>query len=132
MSPKEFFGWMAFYELEPFGCFVEDQRHEAHLQLHYAINSKPGADIPRFLDRDPLTTQEKEAARVAREEKELLAFFDKIEARQKVEEKRAAIKPVKTRKVRKDKGVKRGPRQPKSARGGFGATKKAGPQSPTK
>lgn len=108
MSPEEFFGWMAYYQIEPFGCLADDQRHEAHLQLHYAINSKPGADIPRFFDRDPKRTEEIEAERIAREEKELMMFFARVEARQRVEKKEAAKRK---RKVRKDKGVKRGPRQ---------------------
>lgn len=111
MSVEEFHSWMAFYQLEPFGCLVEDQRSELQLQLLFAVNSKPGTDIPRFLDRDPRGTEEKEAERIAREEKELMVFFDRIEARQAMDKKKAAMaSPKKPRKVRKDKGVRRGPR----------------------
>jgi hypothetical protein len=107
MSVEEFHGWMAYYQLEPFGCLVEDQRHEAHLQLHYAINSKPGAEIPRFLDRDPKRTEEKEAERLAREEKELMVFFANVEAQQRLRAKKQEEppKPKKTRKPRTSKGA---------------------------
>jgi hypothetical protein len=53
ISPEELTGWQAFYELEPWGCLVEDHRTELGLNLLYGINSKPGQKIPRFIDRDP-------------------------------------------------------------------------------
>lgn len=49
----ELVGWQAFYHLEPWGCEPADHRTELQLNLLYAINSKPNATIPRFIDRDP-------------------------------------------------------------------------------
>lgn len=117
----ELTGWMAFYQLEPWGCLVEDHRTELGLNLLYGINSKQGTKIPRFIDRDP---QGSKSAEPTPEELEqnIMDFFAgrTIQAPEK-----------KPRKVRSDKGTKRGPRAKPSVRGGFGGKpKKRG--SPTK
>lgn len=53
ISNDELNAWMAFYQLEPWGCPPEDQRAELGLNLLYAINAPKNATIPRFIDRDP-------------------------------------------------------------------------------
>jgi hypothetical protein len=51
IDKDELFGWMAFYQIEPWGCPVEDQRAATGLDLLYAINSKPGTKHPQWFDR---------------------------------------------------------------------------------
>lgn len=53
MPHDEFVGWQAFYSLEPWGCEAEDHRVAMALDLHFAINSKPNSEPPRWFDRDP-------------------------------------------------------------------------------
>lgn len=106
ITDEELSGWMAFYDLEPWGCPVEDQRTEMGLSLLYAINTKRTTKIPRFIDRDP---EGRMFQPLSQEELEdnIVTFFAgktiKVEAR-------ATEKPK--RKPRKDKGVKRGSRPP--------------------
>lgn len=56
LSPDELLGWQAFYDLEPWGCGVEDHRFETLAYLMFATASKKGAAVPRFFDRDPQPT----------------------------------------------------------------------------
>jgi hypothetical protein len=53
VGPDEMAGWMAFWQLEPWGCPADDHRAELGLNLLYAVNSKSNAKIPLFIDRDP-------------------------------------------------------------------------------
>lgn len=106
ISNDELNGWMAFYQLEPWGCPVEDQRTEFQLQLLYAINSKKNAKIPRFIDRDP-DNHIKSVPTEEELENDIRDFFagKTIIAPPKQAPIESAKKP---RKVRSDKGKKRG------------------------
>ncbi|MEV5030989.1 hypothetical protein MRBLMC3_000143 [Sphingobium sp. LMC3-1-1.1] len=53
MPVSEFATWCAFYQLEPWGCHVEDQRSAYMLSLFYQANSKPGTPLPTFYQRWP-------------------------------------------------------------------------------
>ncbi|SEM40568.1 hypothetical protein SAMN05192583_0073 [Sphingomonas gellani] len=53
MTAEELTGWYAFYQLEPWGCLVEDHRTELGLNLLFNINAKKGSKAPRFIERDP-------------------------------------------------------------------------------
>lgn len=121
IDKDELFGWMAFYHYEPWGCAVEDQRVATGLDLHYAINSKPGTKHPEWFDRgerraDVIPTQEQT-------EENIRDFFmgKTIVA--------APVPEKKPRKPRFDKGVKRGSNPKKSVLSGVGKTGK--PQTPS-
>lgn len=51
MPMSELTTWYAFYQLEPWGCDVEDQRSSYALSLFYQANAKPGTPVPTFYDR---------------------------------------------------------------------------------
>lgn len=53
MPMSEMTTWYAFYQLEPWGCAVDDERSANMLSLFYSANSKPGAPIPTFYKRWP-------------------------------------------------------------------------------
>lgn len=53
MTAEELNGWIAYYQMEPWGCLVEDHRAATGLDLLFAVNSKQGTKIPRWFDRDP-------------------------------------------------------------------------------
>ena len=42
---------MAFYELEPWGCMIDDQRAQVLAGLTFAVNSDGKTPIPNFFDR---------------------------------------------------------------------------------
>lgn len=107
MDQDELIGWMAFSQLEPWGCQVEDQRTEMGLRLLYAINSKPNAKIPRFIDRDP-DARASHALTDEDLEDNIAAFFAGRTIKKEAEPEQPARKP------RKDKGTKRGPRKPRN------------------
>ena len=102
IDKDELFGWMAFYQYEPWGCAVEDQRAATGLDLLYAINSKPGTKHPEWFDRgerraDVEPTQEQT-------EENIRDFFMG---------KTIKADPTPTKKARKpraDRGVRRGPK----------------------
>lgn len=52
MPRDEFVAWMAYYDIEPWGCDVEDQRTQVIASLIFQANSKPGTKTPRFFERD--------------------------------------------------------------------------------
>ena len=112
IDADELAGWLAFWELEPWGCPAADHRAELGLNLLYAINSTPGSTIPRFIDRDPQKNSKPDPTPEELEESIRDFFIGKTV--------KAEPAPVKQRKPRKDKGVKRGPRQKPSKRNGFG------------
>lgn len=60
MPMQEMIIWAAFYQLEPWGCPVEDQRSAHMLNLFYQANSKPGTPVPTFYNRWPEETQDEE------------------------------------------------------------------------
>lgn len=106
ISKDELVGWLAFYELEPWGCPVEDHRTELGLNLLYAINSKPNSTIPRFIDRDPQGRKSEEPTEEELEQN-IIDFFAgktiKVEAMPEPEPEVAPgeKKPRKRRKPRK-------------------------------
>ena len=53
MPADEWLGWQAFHELEPWGCYVEDQRAATALDLTFATHAKASAKPPVWFDRDP-------------------------------------------------------------------------------
>ncbi len=57
LSAKEFAEWIAFSQLEPFGCDAEDDRFRQLLNLEFAVNAKAGSATPNWLDRDPEETE---------------------------------------------------------------------------
>lgn len=100
IDKDELFGWMAFYQLEPWGCPVEDQRAATGLDLLYAINSKPGTKHPEWFDRGERRA-DVEPSPEQTEENIRDFFMGKTIAALPAPEK-------KPRKTRSDKGVKRG------------------------
>ncbi|MET0376881.1 MAG: hypothetical protein ABW128_21825 [Rhizorhabdus sp.] len=79
MSRDEFQEWMAYYSLEPWGTPVEDGRWSQMFTLFYSANSKPGATIPVWFDRDPEETARKEAARPL--EDKITDFYSRLSTR---------------------------------------------------
>lgn len=108
ISNDELNGWMAFYQLEPWGCLVEDHRAELGLQLLFAVNAKANAKIPTFIERDPESLIKPDPT-PEELENNIRDFFAgktiKVEAQS---EQRALPTPVKRpRKTRSDKARKR-------------------------
>ena len=111
IGPEEMAGWIAFYHLEPWGCGVEDHRTELNLNLLYAINSKPNSKIPRFIDRDPEGRAKADPTPEELDDNIMDFFLGKTVKVEAADDVPALPVPAeKTRKTRKDKGVKRGPR----------------------
>ena len=81
MPLTEFTTWYAFYELEPWGCPVEDQRAETQLNVMVRLGAKPGTTVPTFFKRWP----EKEQAQPEPEahlNTKIRGFFAAYEMRQ--------------------------------------------------
>ena len=111
VDADEMVGWMAFWQLEPWGCPAEDHRAELGLNLLYAINSKANAKIPLFIDRDPEGRVKADPTPEQLDDSIIDFFLGKTIRVEAVEEVPALPSPPnKTRKTRKDKGIKRGPR----------------------
>lgn len=111
IGPEEMAGWIAFYQLEPWGCHAADHRAELGLNLLYAVNSKSNAKIPRFIDRDPIYRAKVDPTPEELDDSIMDFFLGKTIKVEAVDEVPALPAPAnKTRKTRKDKGVKRGPR----------------------
>ncbi len=103
ISNDELNAWMAFYDLEPWGCPADDHRAELSLHLLYAINSKPNATIPRFIDRDPQSNIKPDPT-PEELDNSIRDFFAG-----KTVKAEPALAPNKSRKTRSDKGKKRRP-----------------------
>ncbi|ATP18567.1 hypothetical protein BV87_09305 [Sphingobium yanoikuyae] len=76
LSDDELTEWMAFYDVEPFGCAVEDDR--ARHIVSILFNAYDGKNEPDWFDRDPDWTAElrRRAAPTADElEDKIDAFF---------------------------------------------------------
>lgn len=73
LSPREYAEWIAYYQLEPWGCEAEDIRWRQHYSLTYAFNTKAGSKEPDWLDRDPEETARKRAA--VSKEQQIESFF---------------------------------------------------------
>ncbi|MBM6577114.1 hypothetical protein ILT43_12095 [Sphingomonas sp. BT552] len=116
ISPEELTGWQAFYELEPWGCLVEDHRTELGLNLLYGINSNPGQKIPRFIDRDPEANKPAEQTPEELED-DIRGFFSgkTIMAEDAVAVEEAVPEPTpKKSKARKSKDRQTGPERTSS------------------
>lgn len=105
MTAEELDGWYAFYQLEPWGCLVEDHRTELGLNLLFNINAKKGSKAPRFIERDPQRLEKPDPTPAELEENIRDFFMGRTIIKAPVEEQPAP--PKKSRKTRKDKGVKR-------------------------
>ena len=80
MPLSELTTWYAFYQLEPWGCDVEDQRSAYMLSLFYQANAKPGSQVPVFYKRWP---EEKAIAEVDKEQHiKIKGFFAAYTERQ--------------------------------------------------
>lgn len=53
MDMSEMVTWYAYYQLEPWGCPVEDERSSNMMTLFYMANSKQGTPVPTFYERWP-------------------------------------------------------------------------------
>lgn len=82
MPSSEFIQWRAFYQLEPFGCPVEDQRVNAQLQLAFQANSERGIRVPNFFDRWKWATETDEPPAETTVTGKANAFFAAYEANQ--------------------------------------------------
>lgn len=83
MSPDELVEWAAYYDFEPWGAPVEDQRWQTLCDLTVRMNSeKPPKTMLQFFDRDPDETArlaELERAKEARGsalDAKIEAFFE--------------------------------------------------------
>ncbi|WP_157102654.1 phage tail assembly protein T [Sphingobium sp. TCM1] len=81
MPLSEFTTWFAFYELEPWGCPVEDQRAETQLNVMVRLGAQPGTKVPTFFDRWPKKEEVKAAPQVDLTLK-IKGFFAAYEMRQ--------------------------------------------------
>jgi hypothetical protein len=80
MTVDELYEWEAYYFFEPWGAPAEDDRWRQMYSLYYAVNTKPGSEMPMWLDRDPEETKrlrELEEAKITLEDK-LEAFFSML------------------------------------------------------
>ncbi|MBB5715847.1 phage tail assembly protein T [Sphingomonas aerophila] len=102
MPRDEFVRWIAYYQLEPWGCEAEDHRTELGLQVLCSINGVASSKIPRFIDRDPEDNYKPDPTPEELDEK-VRDFFIGRTAKAEAE----TPPPKKPRKPRKDKGTKR-------------------------
>lgn len=105
MTAEELDGWYAYYQLEPWGCLVEDHRASASLDLLFAVNSKKGQKPPRWFERDPQRLEKPDPTPAELDENIRDFFMGRTIVKQVADDE--TTPPKKQRKTRKDKGVKR-------------------------
>lgn len=77
MTSAEFTEWQAYYQLEPFGEVVADERHGAALALHANLNRDVKARPDPFVPDDFIPWRE---TREASDEEPILLEDDKAQA----------------------------------------------------
>jgi len=82
LSHSELMMWRAYYDLEPWGCPVEDQRVAAQLELFFQANKAPGAKVPVFFDR-LAPYREAEQPKAESLDNKVKSFFAAYQANQK-------------------------------------------------